>query len=289
MVGVDGSTESLRAVRFGAAEAERRGVSLRLVHAFAWVDESGDRHVRGGRYRDKLLAEAWHLVASAADLAAVVAPGIDVEQQVEVGFPIEILVDESRRGMLLVVGDRGLSRFTGLLIGSVSVALAAHADCPVVVVRADARSAKGSDDDAPSGRPVVVGIDGTPTSEAATAFAFEEAAARRVPLVAVHAWSLPPVRDAAAPATDAGVAAHETLAERLAGWTAKYPDVDVRREVLQDRPVPVLIKEAGQAQLLVVGSRGRGRLAGMVLGSVAHALVHGAPCPVAVVRPDASG
>ncbi len=275
VVGVDGSDEALRAVRFGAAEAARRRVPLRLVHAFGWVEERAvGQPALGARYRDELLAAARRFVAAAAEVAAAEAPGIDVEQQVVIGFPIEILADESRRSQLLVVGDRGLTRFEGLLVGSVSVALAAHGECPVVVVRGG---------DPGSGRPVVVGIDGTPTSEAAIAFAFDEAAARRAPLVAVHAWGLPPAGDP----TDAGAAgtlAHEVLAERLAGWSEKYPDVRVQRVVAQDRPVPVLLREGGRAQLLVVGSRGRGRVAGMVLGSVAHALVHHGPCPVAVVR-----
>ncbi len=283
VVGVDGSEESLRAVRFGAAEAARLRLPLRLVHAFGWVTE----HVvgqpsLGERYRDILLADARRLVADAAGVAVAECPGIDVEQQVVIGFPIEVMADESRRARLLVLGDRGLTRFKGLLAGSVSVALAAHGACPVVVVR----GAESGDPD--EVRPVVVGIDGTPTSEAAIAFAFEEAAARGVPLVAVHAWAVPLGVDP----TDSGdvaTQAHEILAERLAGWSEKYPDVRVRRAVVQDRAVRVLDREAQHAQLVVVGSRGRGRLAGMVLGSVAHALVHSAPCPVAVVRPGDAG
>ena len=270
VVGVDGSDEALRAVRFGAVEAARRRLPLRLVHAFGWVEERAvGQPALGARYRDILLAQARRFVAAAAEVAAAAAPGVDVEQQVVIGFPIEVLADESRRSRLLVLGDRGLTRFEGLLAGSVSVALAAHGECPVVVVR-------GAEPDPE--RPVVVGIDGTPTSEAAIAFAFDEAAARRAPLVAVHTWEPPE------PGAD-GTLAEELLAERLAGWSEKYPDVPVRRVVSPGRPVPVLMHEAARAQLVVVGSRGRGRIAGMVLGSVAHALVHRAPCPVAVVRP----
>ena len=274
VVGVDGSDEAVRAVRFGAAEAARRRVPLRLVNAFGWVTEhTAGGATRGERYREVLLTRARGLVSAAADVAVGEAPGIEVEQQVVIGFPIEVLVDESRRAQLLVVGDRGLTRFEGLLAGSVSVALAAHATCPVVIVR-------GAEPDL--AEPVVVGIDGTPASEAAIAFAFDECAARRVPLVAVHTWGIPLAGDPTAPEV-AETVAHELLAERLAGWSEKYPDVPVRRAVVQDQPVRALAREARRAQLLVVGSRGRGRLAGMVLGSVAHTLVHRAPCPVAVV------
>jgi nucleotide-binding universal stress UspA family protein len=175
-----------------------------------------------------------------------------------------------------------------LLIGSVAVDLAAHASCPVVVVR-------GPEPDytAPRPEPVVVGVDGSPTSEAAVAFAFEAAALQNVPLVAVHVWHDLLVDPTMAPLLDWDVVEsdeREVLAERLAGWTAKYPDVPVRRLVACDRPGRALVDESGRAQLVVVGSRGRGGFRGMLLGSVSQALLHHAHCPVAVVRAvDADG
>jgi nucleotide-binding universal stress UspA family protein len=184
---------------------------------------------------------------------------------------------------MVVLGDRGLGGFTGLLIGSVAVAVTAHAACPVVVVRGPE-----SDLTAPLPEPVVVGVDGSSTSEAALAFAFEEASLRRVPLVAVHVWrdllldaTLAPLLDWDAIESDE----RQVLAERLAGWSEKYPDVAVRRLVAYDRPARALVGESGRAQLVVVGSRGRGGLHGMLLGSVSQALLHHAHCPVAVVRP----
>lgn len=189
------------------------------------------------------------------------------------------MVDESDRAQLVVLGASGRTRFLELLAGSVASAPAAHGRCPVVVVR-------GAERDLSASAPVVVGIDGTPASESAIAFAF--ASARHAPLVAVHAWQTPLVGtvppDPAVVTAVEGVA-HEILAERLAGWGAKYPDVSVRRAVVNDRPAPLLAREAEGAQLVVVGSRGHGVLAGAFLGSVGHALVHRAPCPVAVVRP----
>jgi nucleotide-binding universal stress UspA family protein len=192
-----------------------------------------------------------------------------------------VLVAESRQAQLVVVGDRGLGGFTGLLLGSVAVGLAAHAASPVAVVRGAAPSPDGQ---------VVVGVDGSPTSEAALAAAYEAAAARRVRLVAVHTWwdflidtTLAPLLDWEAIEGDE----HVLLAERLAGWAEKYPDVEVRRVVARDKPAHSLLQQATGAQLVVVGSRGRGGFAGLLLGSVSHSLLHHAPCPVLVVRAKA--
>jgi nucleotide-binding universal stress UspA family protein len=143
--------------------------------------------------------------------------------------------------------------------------------------------------DVPDDRPVVVGVDGSPTSEVALAFAYDEADRRGVALVAVHTWlddmlepTLAAMIDWDAIETDE----RALLAERLAGWSEKHPDVEVRRLVTRDRPARVLVEESVGAQLVVVGSRGRGGVTGLLLGSVAHALLHHAHCPVAVARSD---
>lgn len=292
VVGVDGSQPALRAVAWAAPEAVRRGVPLRLVLAFGWPT---GHHVGqpdlGIDAREALLRGARAQLAEAAEVAQATAPGVEVERQLVVGFPIAVLEAESTRAQLLVVGDRGLGGVAGLLLGSVAVALAAHADAPVVVARgAGDGGARGAGDGGArraDGRPVVVGIDGSPTSEAALAFAYDAAAARRVPLVAVHTWwdllvdpALAPLLDWAAIEADE----HQVLAERLAGWGQKYPDVPVRRVVCRDRPARRLLEQAADAQLVVVGSRGRGAVRGLLLGSVSHALLHHSPCPVAVVR-----
>ena len=133
--------------------------------------------------------------------------------------------------------------------------------------------------------PVLVGIDGSPASEAATAVAFDEASRRNVELVALHAWS------------DVGITpvlgmdwhgyedqGHEVLAERLAGWQEQYPDVHIRRRIVCDRPARWLVDESEHSQLVVLGSRGRGGFAGMLLGSVSTAVAEAAKCPVLVVR-----
>jgi nucleotide-binding universal stress UspA family protein len=283
VAGVDGSECGLQAVRWAAAEAARRHLPLRLVAAHAWpagglVGDPGLGVDPRAVLRDLALG---HLDAAAGE-AAQVADDVEVERVEVTGFPETVLGSESRRAELVVIGDRGLGGFTGLLVGSVAVALAAHAECPVVVVRG-----AESDQAAPLSEPIVVGVDGSPASEAALAFAFGAADLRRVPLVAVHAWWDLVVDPTMAPLVDwdaVDADEHEVLAERLAGWAESYPDVPVRRLVVRDRPARALVEESGRAQLVVVGSRGRGGLRGMLLGSVSQALLHHAHCPVAVVR-----
>jgi nucleotide-binding universal stress UspA family protein len=283
VAGVDGSECGLQAVRWAAAEALRRQLPLRLVAAHAWPSGGlvGDPGL-GVDYRAVLRdVVLGHLATAAAD-ARQVAPELDIEQVEVTGYPVPVLLGESAHAEILVLGDRGLGGFTGLLIGSVAVEVTAHASCPVIVVR-------GSEPDRPVPRPepVVVGVDGSPTSEAATAFAFDAASLRRVPLVAVHVWRDVLVDATMAPLLDWDVIdsdEREVLAERLAGWTEKYPDVPVRRLVARDRPARALVEESGRAQLVVVGSRGRGGFHGLLLGSVSQALLHHAHCPVAVVR-----
>lgn len=282
VVGVDGSDSALRAVRWGAAEAGRRRVSLRLVMAFAAPPAGAPGH-RGGRHREILLDAARGRLVEAAAVAEQEAAGLDVEQQFVVGSPIAVLAEEAGRAQVLVVGDRGLSRIEGLLAGSVAVALAARAPCPVVVVR-------GVGNERPGTAPVVVGVDGSVTSDAAVAFAFEAASARHTGLVAVHSWLdmvFEPEIAAMLSDRDAMEAAErQLLSDRVAGWPEKYPDVNVVQFVIRDSPARGLLEQAAHAQLVVVGSRGHSDFTGWVLGSVSNALLHRSPCPVAVVRPD---
>lgn len=280
VVGVDGSGSAQQAVRWGVREAGRRAVPLRLVIAFAWTDE----HPRHGRsYRDLLLGRARDQLVEAAAVAERERPDVAVEQELVVGHPIPVLGAEAARAHVVVIGDRGLGRVEGLLAGSVAVALATHAPSPVVVVRGPEREASET-----ASLPVVLGHDGSAGSEAAAEFAFEAASARGVRLVAVHTWS-----DLVFDPSMAGVMfdwvgveadERQRLSDRLAGWSEKFPDVAVEQVVSRDGPAQCLLEHASRAQLVVVGSRGRGEFMGMVLGSVSNALVHRSPCPVAVVR-----
>jgi nucleotide-binding universal stress UspA family protein len=271
-------------VEWAAAEAARRGAELRLVRAFSWT--TSERPIRdGGRvaqYRDELLKFARSQVARAARIAADVRPEVETTTQVAIGAAIEVLGSEARRAQLLVLGDRGLGGLAGLLLGSVAVGLAAHGACPVVIVRGE-RAGAGNDES-----PVVVGIDDSPISEAALAFAFDAAAARGVGLVVVHAWSPTAIDDALAPVMDWDAATAEEdalLAERLAGWEQKHPEVAVRRTIVRNGAVRSLVAASREAQLVVVGSRGRGNATGLLLGSVSHGVLHASHCPVAIVRP----
>jgi nucleotide-binding universal stress UspA family protein len=166
------------------------------------------------------------------------------------------------------------------LLGSVGSALIRHACCPVALVHDAKRGQK-----VPPAAPVLLGIDGSPTSEAATALAFDEASRRGVDLVALHAWSDVPVfptlgMDWRGYRDDGD----EALAERLAGWQEPYPDVRVKRRLVCDRPAHWLIKESDSAQLVVLGSHGRGGFTGMLLGSVSTAVAEAAHVPVIVAR-----
>jgi nucleotide-binding universal stress UspA family protein len=279
VVGVDGSESALHGVRWAADEAARRHASLRLVHAYEFPVGYPPGFVDWHALHQALEAQGRAWLDQARQAAEQTAPGL-VTEVVEVRTgAVPGLVEESARAALVVLGSRGLGGFTGLLLGSTAVELAAHAHCPVVAVR-------GAEHDGP----VVVGVDGTPVGEAAIAFAFAEAAARGTALVAVHAWTdllLETAFAGAAAQLDFSVLAQqaeEVLAERLAGWQEKYPEVSVSRHVNRERASRALLRHAESAQLVVVGSRGRGGFRGLLLGSTSQHLLHHAPCPVAVVR-----
>ncbi|NMH97784.1 universal stress protein [Pseudonocardia acidicola] len=286
LVGVDGSEPALRAVRWAALEARRLQVPLRVVTA------SGDRGIRhltrldlGPDYREAVLEVARAQVAAATDVARKAAPGVEVTSDVLAADPVPALLEESRQARLVVLGNRGLGGFSGLLAGSVTVAVTAHATCPVVVVR-------GAEQDpgvAENG-PVVVGVDGSPLSDAALAFAFADAEAHGSALVAVHAWQDMVVDPNVGAYLDWEAIEREEnrlLAEQLAGVAQKYPDVPVDRVVVvRESPARLLVELSAGARLVVVGARGRGGFTGLLLGSTSQALVHHAQCPVAVVRPD---
>ncbi|MFC4944965.1 universal stress protein [Pseudonocardia sp. GCM10023141] len=282
VVGIDGSEHALRAARWGAAEAGRRNIALRLVHALDWLsDHPSETSDLGRRAREVESTRARGLLAAAQRAAQEARPDLEVEQQLIIGHPVEVLAAESRAAEIVVVGASGVGRIEGMLAGSVPVALVTHAGCPVVVVRGVEHTAADE-----STLPVVVGVDGSPISETAIAFAFDAASARGVPLVAVHTWAERFVDPAIKPLTEwtAGDE-HALLAERLAGWNEKYPDVAVRRVLEEGRAARVLLGQSQRAQLVVVGTHGSGELTGLLLGSVGNTLVHKARCPVAVVHP----
>ncbi|MFC7448206.1 universal stress protein [Rhodococcus daqingensis] len=289
VVGVDGSESSTAAVAWAARTAAMRKTPLVLVSVV---------HVPAYYYSEPYLARGYgddlknagraHL-DSAAVLAAQAVDGlasVDISTKLHEGQIAETLLQYSDGATMIVLGSRGLGEFTGALMGSVTVAVSSHSTAPVAVVRG-----RTLDGRPPTEGPVVVGVDGSEVSEAAVAVAFEEAATRHASLIAVHVWSDVSVQPCLGATADdphwSGIQSFEeaVLSERLAGWTERYPDVAVQRVVARDRPVRVLSEFAERAQLLVVGSHGRGGFKGMLLGSTSNALMRTADCPVLIVRP----
>ncbi len=287
LVAIDGSESALRAAHWAAAEAARRGRGLTIVHAYDWpLPNYRPAVVDPAVLHDSIVSTANATLAAAVSAVTEAAPTLPVTAELVSGSVVTALLDLTRRAELLVLGSRGLGGFTGLLIGSVAVELVAHGHCPVVVVRGD-RPAPGA--------PVVVGVDGSPVSELAVAHAFDQAAARGCDLVAVHTWvdtavlfGLGGGYGQAVDWTSLADEAEALLTASLAGWHEKYPGVTVRRVVERDQPTKALLAAAGGAQLVVVGSRGRGGFTGLTLGSVSQALIQHCPCPVMVARPHGS-
>ncbi|HEX5115311.1 MAG TPA: universal stress protein [Pseudonocardiaceae bacterium] len=281
VAGVDGSDSARLAASWAADEAARRNVTLRLVAAVHLpVVGYGGAVGPAVDYTDDLRADAAGHLDGLRSAILTVHPDLEVDIRVRTGPSASALIEESSDALLMVLGSRGLGGFTGVLVGSTAVVLVAHGHCPVAVIR------PGTADG-----PVVVGVDGSPASETAVALAFDEASLRGAELVAVHTWlDYGPYAPYAVAEIDWDAVdqrQQELLAQRLAGWQEKYPDVTVRRVVRQDRPARSLLEQAAHAQLLVVGSRGRGGFTGMLVGSTSQALVYHAPCPLLVARPAA--
>ncbi len=291
VVGVDGSDGALDAVRWAARYASEAGCPLRLVHAMTVTDAAGPagpmvpRPVgpvsiglhRPGRSGDRLLAAA---LAEAARHA----PQLAISVRTASDTPVAALADASSKAHLLVVGSNDRGRWA-TLFDSVASRVVAAAHSPVVVIR-------GNID--PTG-PIVVAVDDSDGCQPALRFAFHEAARRRRELVVVHEWQIPLVAAgaglrSAAVATNhvaeenVAMAAWRSLTDTVAPWRTAFPDVAVQERLLQGPPDEVVAGETSGAALAVVGSRGRGPVAGLLLGSTSQTLIHTSRCPVAVVR-----
>ncbi|GAA3614304.1 universal stress protein [Nonomuraea rosea] len=276
IVGVDGSRAGLEATGWAAVEAALRQAPLTVAHAVPrWVCEPA-----AGRYAEvnRWMREgAQTVLATARDRALRERPGLGVETVLLPGDPRSALIKAADDAELLVVGSRGIGGVRGLLVGSVAHGIAAHALTDVVLVRDRPSPGGGA-----QGREVVVGVDGSPGAHRALDFGFDYARRHGTRLRAVQAWAWPQA-DGFAPADPVSEQdARQTLQEVLAGHLD--PEVEVIAEVVHGHPIEVLREAAAGADLLVVGSRGHGQLAGMLMGSVSQAMLHHAPCPLAVAR-----
>jgi nucleotide-binding universal stress UspA family protein len=278
VVGFDGSATGRSAVHYAAQEAVRRGCDLWIVHAFGWQVLMPPFHGPHDAYDLGPREAARDLLAHIAHEVQVDHPRLSVTTRLVDGSPGAVLVDASREAGLVVVGHRGLGGFVGLLVGSVAAQTAAHAHCPVVVVRGDRP---------PGGAPVVLGTDGSSGANRAAEVAFAQAQLRDVELILAHHRSRR-TSPAGAIATgspgfwamvgDPGAGAY--------GIGARYPDVKYRTEIVPGDSVAaalIAIARRTHAGLLVVGSRGRGGFRGLVMGSTSRELVEHAPCPVVVI------
>ncbi|MFD1657185.1 universal stress protein [Streptomyces caeni] len=283
-VGVDGSPESVAAAAWAGREAVRRGLPLRIVHAWQWqsydVPLDADRETQG-QWAREVAREAERVLTDRH-------PGLTVAAEALQAPPVEALVAESAEAELMVLGSRGHGAVVGFLLGSVGQQVIAESVRPVVLVRSDDRPAAEA-----AGREIVVGQHGEPDDSApALGFAFATAAARGAAVRVVRAWSLPPVF-AYSPASlklldeAGGLEPYEkkALDAALRPWRERYPDVRVSEHVEMGSAAQVLLSVTGDAQLVVVGRRAHRSAVGARIGSVVHALVHHAPCPVAVVPP----
>ncbi|MDG6110123.1 universal stress protein [Dactylosporangium aurantiacum] len=289
VVGVDGSPDSVLAVRWAAADAVRRGRPLHLLHAaYDWRQFAYPQEFAGQALRladDAGVRQASErIIADATAEARQIEPDLPITTATVVQPAVPALMEVARHAALVAVGSRGRTGFAALLVGSTGAQLAAHADCPVVIVR------RYGHREGPHAGRVVVGVDGSHHAGHALGFAFEQAAFREAGLTAVHVYRWP----AGGPPDDMLPLCYDPddlrddeqclAAESLSGWRERYPEVEVRLDTVSGRAGGVLAELSAGAQLLVVGARGRGGFTGLRLGSVSHAAVHHASCPVAVVH-----
>lgn len=297
---VDGSAESQAAARWAAREALLRGLPLHIVHA--WQDWSpgldhapftGADTVPG----DTTITQHWaeRVPRDVAERLRKGHPGLHVSVEQVFGRPVEVLLAAANEAEVLVLGSRGLGALGGFLAGSVSMPVIAHAECPVIVVRA-------SEQDEDELRPgdggtvrqmqyldVVLGLDLTRTCDEVIEYAFSAAAARGAALRVVHGWDTPIVFGYDPAAVDPGRGAAKgqpeasALTDALRPWRCEFPDVDVKEQCVVGRAADHLVDASKDASLLVVGRRVRRAAFGTHIGPVTHAVLHHAVAPVAVV------
>lgn len=284
--GLNGSPESVASAHWAAREAQLRGLSLRLVYAWEWLPEhlppTPPEPGLEQHWPDRMMGEAAKDIESRHPRLKVTVDQIE-------SLPVPALLEAAEESELLALGSRGLGTIAGFLAGSVSLAVVARAERPVVLVRAD------SDPDAAAEtarREIVAGVDLGHPCEPVLAFAFDIAAVHQAPVRAVRAWHSPPSYGYAPGGVDVDAYTliendeRTSLAEALKPWREKYPAIAVHEQLVTDRPAQHLVEAASGAALLVVGRRTQRPAMGTRLGAAAHSVVHHAPCPVALVPHD---
>jgi nucleotide-binding universal stress UspA family protein len=309
VIGYDGSPESRLALSWAAATARRRGSKLTLLHSVNLSFIPGFPAFDTSQVEPELQDAAKRLVDDGAMRAGDTLDASRIETQYWLGSPAAQIVEASNDADLVVMGSRGRGRLTGGLLGSTSYAVAAHAHCPVVVVRPTHAAEQAEDTEATevasisdglpqvvrpdATHPVVVGYDDSEPAmravQAAADIAMEESAELRI----AHVVQVPSIDSWAYEETaHAGtVRAHslrehadDALASAVRVAKAKHPDLEVSTEVLYGDPGRAIAELGSTAGLVVVGSRGRGGFKGLLLGSVSHNVIHNAECPVMIVR-----
>jgi nucleotide-binding universal stress UspA family protein len=291
VVGVDGSPSSLAAARYAAELAERRDAPLHLVfgyqvslYGYAPMDIAEPYAMADQQLRDDVGAM---LTKTVQELRSAYPGLVDVQARQIAGGGAEALIDESRRASVTVVGCRGMGGFAELMLGSVSAQVSAHAHGPVVVVRPPVSDDAVRVPPVPASLgPIVVGVDGSAASSAALAFAVVEAGLRKVPVIAISAYWAPLRSSTDSAREEAAAAAEQVLADAVGPFAAEHPELEFETRATHSTNVEKTMVDASRdAALTVVGCRGRGGFAGLLLGSVSRTLVHHAYGPVAVIHP----
>ncbi|MGY0236778.1 universal stress protein [Longispora urticae] len=284
LVGVDGSSFSDTALDLASDHAAASGLPLEIMHSYVLPSLYGPMMAMPYPVEFTMPPpEVAEVLDTAGTRAQRRHPELHVDTHLIHTTPAAWLVERSAGAALVVVGSRGGGGFASLVLGSVAGQVATHASCPVLVVRGEVNR--------PSTAPVLVGVDGTESGVAALGFAFAEAERRHAPLRALYVWHTVPESGLSSAAlagftfAEAEDTSQRVLAEAMAGFAERYPRVDVTRSLSYDRnPAEILLEESTVASVVVVGSRGRGEVASLLLGSVGYTLIHHADCPVVVVH-----
>ena len=300
IVGIDGSHAATAAARWAAGEALRRHTSVSLVHGYTVPGARfGGSGTLMSEVAESVRAGATSILNRTRDAVLDVHPDVTIEISLAHETPVNALRAASEHAQMTVVGTAGAAQVASSMPGSVAARVAGHAHGPVVVIRTTPRPGGGAADTPVDTGPVVVGVDRSQDSEVALGFAFSEARLRGQRLIAIHTWDVPALigLDSDHPSvlqdrSETEQQESRSLTEQLVGWAEKFPDVAVTPLVIRGRPAQSLLAycqdpvDGEHPGLLVVGSRGRGGFNGKLLGSTGQALLAGALCPVAVVRPE---